>query len=150
MIHKLYADAGINFYYFIMSVIGWINWTSKKEEKYVYPISFCSKKEWVIGLGFFFGSLLILLLILSKTDSNTVVGDSLVSSSAITAMWWMANRKIESWYAWIFSNIIALPLFYSKGLHPTVVQYFIFTILAIWGLKTWIQIHSKENQALKA
>ncbi|MBK9397348.1 MAG: nicotinamide mononucleotide transporter [Saprospiraceae bacterium] len=27
--YKLYADAGLNVYYFIMSVIGWVNWTRK-------------------------------------------------------------------------------------------------------------------------
>lgn len=100
-----------------MSLDGSTGQVRRKNMSIQFP--FVQRKNGFIGLGFFFGSLIILLLILSKTDSNTVVGDALVSSSAITAMWWMANRKIESWYAWIFSNIIALPLFFPKGLHPT-------------------------------
>ncbi|MCO6460620.1 MAG: nicotinamide mononucleotide transporter [Saprospiraceae bacterium] len=144
--HKLYADAGINFYYFIMSVIGWINWTRKKVDEYVYPIAYCNKKEWIVGLSVFFISLFSLIYVLSHwTDSHTVLGDSLVSSSAVTAMWWMAKRKIENWYAWILSNVVALPLFFSKGLYPTVFQYIIFLILATWGLITWRKLYTQSQ-----
>ncbi|QLH29683.1 MAG: nicotinamide mononucleotide transporter [Candidatus Parvibacillus calidus] len=31
LIHKLYADAGVNFYYFVMSVVGWVNWSKKRK-----------------------------------------------------------------------------------------------------------------------
>ena len=30
--NKIYAEAGINLYYFIMSVYGWVLWTSKNTE----------------------------------------------------------------------------------------------------------------------
>lgn len=36
--YKLYADAGLNVYYFIMSVIGWVNWTRKKSETFVFQL----------------------------------------------------------------------------------------------------------------
>ena len=114
----LYADAILNLYYFAMSVYGWYNWVQKKEEgSLVYPISWCTKKELWFGLGFFlFSWIAIYFLLVSITDSNTPVLDSLVSSSAITAMWWMAKRKVENWLAWIFSNIVAIPLNFYKGL----------------------------------
>ncbi len=138
LIHKLYADAGVNFYYFVMSVVGWVNWSKKKEEEFVFPISYCDRNEWIKGIAVFLIILISLLFFLFYfTDSTTVVGDSLVSASAATAMWWMAKRKIESWYAWILSNIVALPLFFVKELHFTVVQYIVFLYLAVWGLITW-------------
>jgi len=50
----LYADAFLNIYYFLMSVYGWYNWVQKKDgSHYTYPISWCSRKELVIGLSFF-------------------------------------------------------------------------------------------------
>jgi nicotinamide mononucleotide transporter len=71
------------------------------------------------------------------TDSNTPILDSLVSASAITAMWWMAKRKIENWLAWIFSNIVAIPLNFYKGLMLFSLMYVLFLLMAWWGYTEW-------------
>lgn len=137
----LYADAILNIYYFIMSVYGWYNWALKKEEVDIYPISFCSKNELINGLGLFIISwIAIYILLHAITNSNTPILDSLVSSSAITAMWWMAKRKIENWLAWIFSNIVAIPLNFYKGFMLFTVMYVLFLILAWMGWREWKKI----------
>ena len=76
-------------------------------------------------------------MLVYMTDSNTPVLDSLVSSSAITAMWWMAKRKIENWIAWIFSNIVAIPLNFYKGFMLFTLMYILFLVMAYLGLKEW-------------
>lgn len=144
---KLYADAGVNVYYFIMSVVGWINWKQKRNEDLVFPVSRSDTKEWLYGIGIFVSILTALILILYHwTDSNTVILDALVSSSAASAMWWMARRKIESWIAWTLSNIVAIPLFFYKELYFTVGQYIIFLVLAIWGYFTWKTMIENSKQ----
>jgi nicotinamide mononucleotide transporter len=137
----LYADASLNIYYFLISVYGWYNWVKKKDdEHYSYPISWCNGKQLKIGVGLFVFSWIILWLVLSNwTNSNTPVLDSLVSSSAITAMWWMAKRKIENWLAWIFSNIVAIPLNFYKGFMLFTLMYIIFLVLAWLGYTEWKQ-----------
>lgn len=136
----LYADASLNLYYFLMSVYGWYNWVQKKNDNYVYPIKWCSKKELVAGLGLFLCSWIIIYFALAKfTNSNTPVMDSLVSSSAVTAMWWMAKRKIENWLAWIFSNIVAIPLNFYKGFMLFTIMYILFLLMAWMGYKEWLK-----------
>ena len=143
----LYADAILNIYYFIMSVYGWYNWVQKKDAShYTYPISWCSKKELFIGIGFFIFFWVVIYLALTKfTNSNTPFLDSLVSSSAITAMWWMAKRKVENWHAWIFSNIVAIPLNFYKGLMLFTLMYILFLLMAWWGYKEWKTKVTHEN-----
>lgn len=135
----LYADAWLNVYYFIMSVYGWNNWLQKKDGRhYTYPISWCNKKEWLLGIGifiFFWG--IIYTILIKLTDSNTPLLDSLVSASAVTAMWWMAIRKIENWLAWIFSDFIAIPLNFYKGWMLFTLMYFLFLLMALWGYMEW-------------
>jgi nicotinamide mononucleotide transporter len=81
-----------------------------------YPIKWCNKSELVFGIGFFaFFWAVIYFALVKFTNSNTPTLDSLVSASAVTAMWWMAKRKIENWLAWIFSNIVAIPLIFTKS-----------------------------------
>ena len=135
----LYADALLNIYYFAMSVYGWYNWVQKKDAThYTYPISWCSRKELMIGFILFIGFWAVIYFTLKYgTDSDTPILDSLVSSSAVTAMWWMAKRKIENWLAWIFSNIIAIPLNFYKGLMLFTLMYVLFLVLAWMGYVSW-------------
>lgn len=140
MIHPpLYADGTLNVYYFIMSVYGWYHWVQKKDSgALAYPISWCTRKELVMGIGLFLVFWTAIYVLLVKwTNSNTPLLDSLVSGSAITAMWWMAKRKIENWHAWIFSNIVAIPLNFYKGLMLFTLMYFLFLYLAAMGLIDW-------------
>jgi nicotinamide mononucleotide transporter len=134
----LYADAILNIYYFLMSVYGWYNWVQKKDAAEAYPISWCTKKELSIGIGFFFVFWAAIYFLLIKiTDSNTPILDSLVSASAVTAMWWMAKRKIENWHAWIFSNIVAIPLNFYKGFMLFTLMYVLFLAMAYMGYISW-------------
>ena len=142
----LYADATLNIYYFIMSVYGWYNWVQKKDaEHYTYPISWCSKKELTTGISIFlFSWALIYYTLIRITDSNTPILDSLVSASAVVSMWWMAKRKIENWLAWIFSNIVAIPLNFYKEFYLFSAMYVLFLVLAVWGFIDWKKQVSKN------
>ena len=135
----LYADASLNIYYFVMSVYGWYNWVQKKDgSHYTFPISWCTKKELRFGIGFFlFFWAAIYIALIKLTNSNTPILDSLVSASAVTSMWWMAKRKIENWIAWIFSNLIAIPLNFYKGLMLFTLMYILFLAMAWSGYKEW-------------
>lgn len=135
----LYADGTLNIYYFLMSIYGWYNWVQKKDAEHLtYPISWCSKRELSIGILVFLVAWgIIYFALVTITDSNTPVLDSLVSSSAVVAMWWMAKRKIENWLAWIASNIIAIPLNFYKEFYLFTLMYVLFLALAIWGFIEW-------------
>ncbi len=135
----LHADATLNLFYFAMSVYGWYNWAKKKDvNHFVYPISWCTKKELVNGILFFLLSWVAIFLSLKfLTNNNTPILDSLLSSSAITAMWWMAKRKIENWLAWIFSNIVAIPLNFYKGFMLFTLMYVLFLLMSWWGYVEW-------------
>ncbi len=136
----LYADSLLNIYYFIMSIYGWYNWVQKKNSTFTYPISWCNKKELNIGVAFFLGCwALIYLMLIKLTNSNTPVLDSLVSSTAVVSMWWMAKRKMENWIAWIISNMVAIPLNFYKGFMLFTFMYILFLLLAVSGYREWKQ-----------
>jgi nicotinamide mononucleotide transporter len=138
IIHKLYADASVNLYYTVMSIIGWYMWSRKKEDKPVLRITASSKKDWTNGLIFFFicWSLLFFLLKLF-TDSTVPVADSFVSGAAFTGMWLMNKKKLENWIWWIITDLASIPLNFYKHLVFTSFQYLVFLILAVMGYITW-------------
>ena len=134
---KLYADMGINGYYTLMGVYGWIYWSKGKTAE-LTPIRRLAKNEWYFGGSLFALSAITLFYFLSNfTNSDVAIFDSITSSFFIVAMIWMARKRMEHWLAWIAGDILSIPLYIYKGLAFTAFQYLIFTFLAIWGLYSW-------------
>jgi nicotinamide mononucleotide transporter len=134
----LYADMGINFVYFIMSVYGWYNWTRPRTDKLRLPVTFSSKQHHLIAVGGTIVSFVIIRAVLiAYTDSNVPNIDAFTTSVFIVGMWLMAVKKVENWIYWIIGDIVSVPLYFYKGLVFTSFQYFVFLILAIMGYIAW-------------
>ena len=136
---KLYADMGVNVYYFVMSIWGWYLWLKKnpKTSKKL-PISNNSARENILSLGLVVLIFGILLVVLNRfTDSNTVEADDFTSACFVVGMYLMARKKTENWIYWIVGDVLIMPLMVYKNLYGLAFQYFIFTLLAVWGLVEW-------------
>lgn len=138
--YKLYADMGINAYYFSMSIFGWYVWTHPKEGQAVLPVTWLKPKGWVIAIVIFAVSYGLLAFVLSNfTDSDVPYWDSFTTASAFVGMWLMAKKKVENWIAWIITDLVSVPLYFYKGLVLTSFQFLFFTVLAVLGLLAWIK-----------
>ncbi|WP_299225421.1 nicotinamide riboside transporter PnuC [uncultured Psychroserpens sp.] len=147
---ELMGDMMMNFYYSIMSLYGWWNWSRKKDNKYIIPISRTNIREKMIGFGMFLLTMMVTYLIYKVygTEINTSnYIDIFTSGVFFTAMWFMANKKLENWTLWIFADIITVPLYAYRGWGMLSLQYLIFTILAIQGYLVWKKSLNK-SQAL--
>lgn len=145
--YKLYADMGINAYYFGMSVYGWYLWSRPTGEKEELPVTWLSKMGIVKSIVLFLGSYAVLYYVLANfTDSDVPYWDSFTTSSAFVGMWLMAKKKVENWIAWIITDIVSVPLYFYKGLMLTSFQFLFFTVLATIGLIEWIKAVKKEQK----
>ena len=139
-INEYYGDMMMNFYYSVMSIYGWWNWARKKEDKPVVPISRTNSKEKIIGVIFFLVTMIVTYAVYKAYDYDMQVPnyiDVVTSGIFFTAMWYMANKKLENWTLWIIGDIITIPLYAYRGLGMLSLQYLIFTILAIQGYIAW-------------
>ncbi|MEP6616436.1 MAG: nicotinamide riboside transporter PnuC [Ginsengibacter sp.] len=136
--HGLYADASVNFYYTVMSIIGWSMWAKKNGGHTALMITKSSKGDWKKTFIFFGACFLVLWLILKNfTDSTVPLADAFTSAAAFTGMWLMNKKKIENWIWWIITNLASIPLNFYKHLVFTSFQYLVFLILAVMGYITW-------------
>jgi len=134
----LFADMGINVFYFVMSVYGWYNWSRRDENSQHLPISRLTTWQWVYNIALVLGFFGLLWFILDNYTPSTVpMFDSFTTALFIIGMWLMARKKIENWLAWIAGDILVIPLFAYKGLVFTGFQYIVFTALAISGYIEW-------------
>lgn len=144
---QLYADMGINAFYFVMSVYGWIMWTRKPEGSEERPITFSTKKDKLISAAIFVFSLIFILILLKnfKGDDpaywSTIIPyiDTFTTSIFIVGMLLMAFKKVENWIYWIVGDLISIPLYFYKGLVFTSLQFLIFLVLAVMGYIEWKQ-----------
>lgn len=145
---KLYADMGINAFYFVMSVYGWYKWSMKMADRHSRPISYAGKKEWIVSIAGTIVSFVILYYVLKNyTDSNVAFWDALTTAIFIIGMWLMAFKKIENWLFWIAGDLISIPLYATKSLVFTSFQFTVFLVLAILGYLEWsskIKVHSSK------
>ncbi len=135
---KLYADMGINIYYFVMCIYGWYNWSRVDENKKHIPISRCNRKEYLINSGLLTISFVVLYFVLENyTDSTVPIWDSLTSAIYIVAMWLQTRKKIETWMFWIVGDLLVIPLFMYKGLIFSGFQFTVFLVIATSGYIEW-------------
>lgn len=136
--YKLYADMGINVFYFWMSVYGWYMWTHHNNKTEERPITFCTSKEHIVSIIGLVASFFIMYYLLSNyTDSDVPMIDSATTSIFIVGMYLMAIKKIENWIYWIIGDIISIPLYTYKGLVLSSFQFLVFLILAIMAYAEW-------------
>jgi nicotinamide mononucleotide transporter len=135
---KLYAYAGINVFFFIMSIYGWYNWTRHSPGKKPIRITRCPVWEIILNMAaltLFFVFLRYLLR--EYTDSELYTWDALTTAIYIIGQWLLSLKKIENWIMWITGDIISIWLFAYQGLFFSSFQFFIFTIIATLGFLEW-------------
>ena len=148
-INTYLGDMMMNFYYTIMSIYGWWNWSRKKDNKYVVPISRTNNKEKKVGVFFFLLTVAVTYLVYNAYNYEMEIPnyiDVVTSGIFFTAMWYMANKKLENWTLWIIGDLITIPLYAYRGLGMLSLQYVIFTILAIQGYIEWKKNLSNNPQ----
>ena len=145
---ELLGDMMINFYYSTMSIYGWYVWTRKVDADHYIPITTTTKKEKLWSVLIFGATWLFTFWVydfFDKWNSWTAYVDTVTTSIFFVGMWLMARKKLENWIYWIIGDIISVPLYFYKGLTFTSLQYFAFTIIAIYGYKTWKDSLSKGH-----
>lgn len=140
-IDDLFGDMMMNFYYSVMSIYGWYNWLQIKNNKSESEqITRTTVKENGIGFLLFLLTMAVtygVYLWSGKTIETSNYIDIFTSGVFFTAMWFMANKKLENWTLWIIADIITVPLYAYRGWGMFSLQYLIFTILAIQGYFAW-------------
>ena len=139
----LYGEASVNFYYTVMSIIGWYMWLRKNEKKEtILHVTHSNRKMWIDQLLFFiffYVTIYVALTFLKQSFAEGAIpwADAFASATAFTGMWLMTKKKVESWYWWIATNIASMPLYFVKGYVFTSVYYFVLLIMAVFGLIEW-------------
>jgi nicotinamide mononucleotide transporter len=136
---KLYSDALLQIFFLVVQVYGWWAWTraARTEDQGVAVGFLSAAQRWRWGgaialIAALWGSAMATL-----TDAAAPFVDGGVAIASVGAQLLQSLRRVESWWLWIAVDIVAIPLFLSRGLMLTAGLYALFLLLAIAGLFEW-------------
>ena len=137
----------VNLLYTIISFFGWWNWSRRENNDLVVKVSKFTSNDLTKSLLIFFFIVFVAYFahdfFATNFEGQIKELDILTSGIFVTAMWLMANKKLENWILWIIGNVITIPLYLSSDKIILSIQYVIFTILAVQAYIEWKKSLSK-------
>jgi nicotinamide mononucleotide transporter len=142
---KLYSDALLQIFFLALNIYGWLNWNRTRTQAGV-PVRWLGPRGFLIWAGTgIAASLAWGFLMHRQTDAAAPFWDASVAMLSVLAQLLLARRYIDNWVWWIVVDCLAIPLYWSKGLHLTAGLYAVFLALSIAGLAEWIR--ARRTQA---
>ena len=136
----LYADFGINIYYLVIAVYGYVCWSFnlKKKEPHRLPISHMPGRCYVPALLAFGAIFVGLAYVLDNYTNRTVPWyDAFTTALSIVGLWMLARKYVEQWLAWFVVDAVCVWLYYYKGIPFYSVLYAVYTVIALFGYRKW-------------
>lgn len=135
---KLYADAGLQIYFLFTNIYGWYFWSRKSATDHKAPITFVSRKFFLISTAcIVIFTFLLGTFLFKKTDASFPYIDSFCTACSLVAQVFLARKIIENWLIWIFVDIIYVGVYLMKDLHLTAGMYALYIVIAAMGYITW-------------
>lgn len=135
---KLYSDMLLQGFFLVLNIYGWANWRRSREtagEVVVLTLGWRIRLLGLAGCGvaiLAWGALMHRL-----TDAAAPWWDAGVAITSVAAQLLLSRRYLENWALWIAVDVVAVPLFATRGLWLTSAVYVVLLGLSIWGAIGW-------------
>lgn len=134
---RLYADVTLQFFFIVISAVGWWMWL-RGDAGAPLPIRHAPPSlllrmgliGLIVGLGY--GALLHRF-----TNAYAPFVDSAVLVLSVIGQLLLMRRLYENWFVWLAVNVIAVPLYLSRGLQLTALLYAGYLFSNIYALCVW-------------
>jgi nicotinamide mononucleotide transporter len=155
---QLYSDTIEQVYYLVASVYGWWLWNdTSKESNGTQGVHISSLKIitiWVVVtlvISVLFGAFMTdihhMIPTIFPAPASFPYIDALTTIMSFTAMWLMAQKKVESWVYWIIVDAIGIWLYFVKDVRFLSLLYVVLLVMAVNGLRVWYKAVKQQQLA---
>lgn len=135
---RLYSDAGLQLFFFVVQLYGWWNWSrSQADAGEVRVLRLAGGPRVAMGAVVAGATLGWGALMYRFTDAALPWWDAFIAMASVAAQLLMARRFLENWYLWIAVDVVAIGVYATKDLMITAFLYTVFLVLSIVGLSQW-------------
>jgi len=135
---KLYAEAGLQAFFFVVNVYGWALWSRAGGMEHAVAVRWLgwpARLAWVAVTAAI--SLTLGWVLARYTDAALPMVDSAVAGMSIAAQFLLSFRRIENWALWIVIDVVSIALYLNRGLNLLAILYVAFLVLSVIGLREW-------------
>jgi nicotinamide mononucleotide transporter len=148
----LYSDAGLQILFYLpMQLVGFLMWrklgADANDKKVVKAMSGAFIA--LVVLGILGATGVNGYLMATYTDASFPYIDALTTWMSIAAQLLMIAKYRESWVFWVSMDIIAIFVYFAKGLIVTSGLYVVFLVLATMGGIAWYRDYAAQKEAAK-
>ncbi len=135
----IYADCGMEVYYFLAGLYGLVIWLRGKTEQGGQVEISHTPREMYTRLSLVFVVLFVAIaaFLHECTDSRVPYVDAFTTSLSVIAMWMLSRKYIEQWWLWLVVDAVSSGLYVYKGVYGRSLLYAVYTVMAIYGYYTW-------------
>ena len=144
---RLYAEAGLQGFFFVVNAIGWYQWSRVRSGDNTIPVGWMStaaRLQWAaitvllsVSLGW---------LMHTFTNAALPFADSAVAGASIAAQLLLNSRKIENWVLWVAIDVVSVGLSVTRDLYFLAVLYIAFLAISVIGLRQWTRVSRAGQQ----
>src|SRR5687768_4341124 len=137
---RLFSDSILQVFFAALNIYGWIHWTRGGQLRAEVPVTQMTRRAiagWTV--------VMILLTAVwgtfAKIQLNAAAPyvDGFILVASLVAQWLTARKRLQSWWLWIIVDLVAIPLYASRGLYFFSALYVVFLVLCFLGLREWRQ-----------
>ena len=140
---KLYAETGLQVFYFIMAIYGYFSWS--KNDGALMISEWSTNKHFIIILSATLITFLLGFIFSIYTDAKMPIVDSFTTVFSVFATFMVVKKILSNWLYFIVIDVISIHLYYSRDLHLTSFLFLIYTLIAVFGFLKWNRILQKHE-----
>lgn len=148
---RLYSDAGLQIFFFMVQLYGWWNWTRSETASGEVEVQLMSQQARVVSIAAIAVATIAWGALMHRFTSAALPWwDAFIAMTSVAAQILMARRFAENWVLWIAVDVVAIGVYAAKGLVFTSWLYVAFLLLSAIGLMSWRNALARRAEALPA
>lgn len=138
-IQHVWASMGLNLYYVVMSVFGFVQWrkAGTRVDDGEIHLAVLPKSVGIWSAVILLAGSLVLMQVLRATGDAAPRLDALATMLSVIGTWWLAQSYLQQWMLWVVADILLAILCISTGQYWMAGMYAVYTASAIYGYFHW-------------
>lgn len=136
---RLYSEAGLQAFFFVVNAWGWYVWgQAKGADSDTVPVRWMTWPARAVWAGITAVLSLALGWVMHRfTNAALPFADSAVTGASIAAQLMLTFRRIENWVLWVAIDVVSIGLYLIRDLYALAALYVAFGVLSVIGLREW-------------
>ena len=135
----------LQFYYVVMSVYGWRNWTRAQQQQGGGIGRLPVRNHVLALLAIALLSALTAQWLRRETHAAWPYLDSMTTWISLFATWLIARLKLENWLYWIAADSVMVYLFAAQGYPFTAALFLTYMVIAVFGFREWLHKYRLQS-----